>query len=207
MCSLSHYGITAHRQVESGRSWTHGLCGQSPSAPAILVRVCAAAQSAKAPAEVERRSKGVVINKYTLSQSHHWNSSTIAQKKLLQGFKRVTPYLKMWHSGVCSLRHFKNKSWTAELRVGGEAVTRGINEVIWCILHKKAEYGRPVWRVQRRAWLFCSRLALFAPDSIKVNTVDSCAQWHCALAPALLQSEPPDLSTHLSCCLQTAVGI
>lgn len=43
----------------------------SPSA--ILVRVGAAVQSAKGLSEVEYKSEGVVINRYILSQSHHWS--------------------------------------------------------------------------------------------------------------------------------------
>lgn len=44
----------------------------SPCTPAILVHVSAAKQSLKGLAEGEYKS-GVVINKYTLSQSYHWS--------------------------------------------------------------------------------------------------------------------------------------
>ncbi len=43
------------------------------ASPSILVHVCAGSQSAKGLAKVEYRSEGVVIYKYTLSQSHHWS--------------------------------------------------------------------------------------------------------------------------------------
>lgn len=42
----------------------------------ILVQVCAAVQSVKDLCEVEYRLGGVMINKYTFSQSLHWCHSS-----------------------------------------------------------------------------------------------------------------------------------
>lgn len=62
------------RQVQGGRSRPrHTLCWHPP---AILVHVCAAAQSAKGPGEVEYKLEPVVIDKYTLSQSHHLSETS-----------------------------------------------------------------------------------------------------------------------------------
>lgn len=42
------------------------------STPAILVHVCAAAESGGELGEVKYRSEVVVNNKYTLNRSHYW---------------------------------------------------------------------------------------------------------------------------------------
>lgn len=44
-----------------------------PYTPSILVYVCAAEQCAKGLGEGEYGSAGVVIIKYSLSQTHHWS--------------------------------------------------------------------------------------------------------------------------------------
>lgn len=56
-----------HKAVGTQTVWV------PPSTAAILVHVGGAAQSAKGRGESQYSSEGVVINKYTVRQSHHWS--------------------------------------------------------------------------------------------------------------------------------------
>ncbi len=136
--------------------WPTGLLstvGASPYAPATLVHVCAARyKSAKGLSDVEYRSEGVVINKYTLSQSHHWSHSSetaepitvkhdnngstngelLQEIILLSGRFRCEPSAPQ----ICSHGHFKNKTWNstfANKTVGKEVMVHRTDEtsILW----------------------------------------------------------------------------
>ena len=77
---LTPYGLyfKCTRAMTSTAWWVLGAwtVWVSTCAPAILVHVCAAVQCAKGLGESKYRSAGVVIIKYSLSQSHHCSHSS-----------------------------------------------------------------------------------------------------------------------------------